>query len=100
LDDHSSSDHYHSSSSPPEKGVEHTEHSISIIAGLYDQYNPEYVRMNPRCVVPDAHNMIQYAEDMQLGGPSAPRLIADNPKETNKGLRHHHLRTTTTTTTL
>jgi tetrachloro-p-hydroquinone reductive dehalogenase len=74
-----------------EKGVDYTEHFISIIAGLYDQYNPEYVRMNPRCVVPalvvngkvttDAHNMIQYAEDTQLGGPSAPRLIPDDPEE-------------------
>jgi glutathione S-transferase len=47
--------------------------------------------MNPHCVVPalvvngkvtrDAHNMIRYAEDIQLGGPSAPRLIPDVPKE-------------------
>jgi glutathione S-transferase len=74
-----------------EKGVEYVGHDICIIGGCYDQYNPDYVRINPRCVVPtlvvggkvttDSHNMLMYAEDIQLGGPEAPKLIPADPKE-------------------
>ncbi len=30
-----------------EKGVNYEEHDVCIIAGLFDQYEPEYVRLNP-----------------------------------------------------
>ncbi len=30
-----------------EKGVDYKEHDICIIAGVFDQYEPEYVRLNP-----------------------------------------------------
>jgi len=30
-----------------EKGVDYKEHNICIIAGVFDQYEPEYVRLNP-----------------------------------------------------
>jgi tetrachloro-p-hydroquinone reductive dehalogenase len=74
-----------------EKRVAYTEHPVSIILGIYDQYDPNYVRLNPRCVVPtlvvdgkvttDALNMIYYAEEIQLGGPNAPKLIPNDPDQ-------------------
>ena len=30
-----------------EKGVDYKEHDICIVAGVFDQYEPEYVRLNP-----------------------------------------------------
>ena len=55
-----------------EKGIEYEEHDICIIAGIFDQYEPEYVRINSRCVVPtlvvngkvtsDAHNIVLNAD--------------------------------------
>eukprot|EP00985_Skeletonema_marinoi_P033133 scaffold40551_cov153-Skeletonema_marinoi.AAC.1 len=56
-----------------EKGVDYKEHDVCIIAGVFDQYEPEYVRLNPRCVVPtlcvdgnvtsDAHNIVLHADE-------------------------------------
>ena len=33
-----------------EKQVGWFSHEIIIVGGVYDQYNPDYVRINPRCV--------------------------------------------------
>lgn len=30
-----------------EKGIEYEEHDICIVGGIFDQYEPEYVRINP-----------------------------------------------------
>mmetsp|Transcript_1815 Transcript_1815/g.3281 ORF Transcript_1815/g.3281 Transcript_1815/m.3281 type:complete len:106 (+) Transcript_1815:168-485(+) len=30
-----------------EKGIKYEEHNICIVAGVFDQYEPDYVRINP-----------------------------------------------------
>lgn len=71
--------------------VPYTTHHVAVVGGFFDNYEPWYARINPRCVVPtlvidgkvttDAHNMIKYAEAIGLGGPDAPKLLPTDPAE-------------------
>jgi len=68
-----------------EKNVQWTSHPVLIVA--YEQYDPSYVRINPRCVVPtlvidgrvttDAFNICRVVNE-RIGGDS---LIPDQPEE-------------------
>lgn len=68
-----------------EKNVSWISHPVLIVA--YEQYDPSYVRINPRCVVPtlvidgrvttDATNICRYVDVNFAGAP----LIPDSPEE-------------------
>jgi hypothetical protein len=76
-----------------EKGIPYERHNILILAGLFDQYDPDYVRINPRCVVPtlvnegkvssDAFNIMHYV-DKELGTDESPVLTPTDPAEKAK----------------
>ncbi len=67
-----------------EKGVRWTSHQILLPA--YEQYDPSYVRINPRCVVPtlvregrvttDSQNILLYVQREFHDGPS---VVPDDP---------------------